>query len=269
MKLVLAFLALLTCANVAHAQGARPYTEVFYKNGDLRIQAYLYKPAGEGPFPAVVYNHGSREGHERQSVPWVKIAQVYTDAGFAVLVTERRGYGKSDGHTFSDEVGGDTGARFIARMKDEADDVIAAAAYLKTVPFVDAGRIGISGHSFGGIVTVFAAAKSDDFKVAVDLAGGSLTWKSSPALRRAMTEAAETMRVPMLLLVAKNDRTTDAITTLDEAMTAKGLPHEMKIYPSYHPPHHANVPDGHTVFEADGATVWGSDVTGFLRRYLD
>ena len=199
MKLVLALLMLLLGAASARAQGVQPYTEVFYKSGVLRIEAYLYKPAGEGPFPAVVYNHGSREGHERQSVPWVKIARVYTDAGFAVLVPERRGYGKSDGRTFSDEVGGDTGARFIGRMKDEADDVIAAADYLKTVPFVDASRIGISGHSFGGIVTVFAASKSGIFKVAVDLAGGALSWNASPALRRAMVEAAETMRVPMLL----------------------------------------------------------------------
>lgn len=264
-------MVLLFGAATARADVARAYTEVFYKSGGLRIQAYLYKPAGEGPFPAVVYNHGSREGHERQSVPWVRIARVYTDAGFAVLVPERRGYGKSDGPTFANEVGRDRDhdLLFVRRLRDEADDVIAAAAYLRTVPFVDPNRIGVSGHSFGGIVTVLAAGKSSDFKVAVDLAGGSLSWNASPALQRTMVDAAETMQVPMLLLVAKNDRTTDAITTLDAAMTAKGLPHEMKIYPPYHPMHHASVPDGHTMFEADGAGIWGDDVTGFLRRYLD
>src|SRR5262249_50582287 len=38
-----------------HADSA--YTEVFYPSGSLRIQAYLYKPHGDGPFPVVIYNH--------------------------------------------------------------------------------------------------------------------------------------------------------------------------------------------------------------------
>ena len=38
----------------------QPYTEVFYPSGPLRIQAYLYRPPGDGPFPLVIYNHGSR-----------------------------------------------------------------------------------------------------------------------------------------------------------------------------------------------------------------
>jgi dienelactone hydrolase len=270
MKSVVALMMLLIGVAGAHAQnGPKSYTEVFYRSGSLRIQAYLYKPAGAGPFPAVVYNHGSRRLNARRSVPWIAIACVYTDAGFAVLVPERRGYGKSDGPAFGREVGRDLDLLFVRRLRDEADDVVAAAAYLETVPFVDAGRIGVAGHSFGGIVTVLAAARSDAFKVAVDLAGGSLTWKSSPALRRALVEAAEHTHGPMLLMVSKNDRTTDAITTLDQAMTAKGLPHQMKIYPPYTPPRRADVPDGHQLFMAPGAPIWGGDVTGFLRRYLD
>lgn len=270
MKALAALTILLVGVAGAHAQnGPKSYTEVFYRSGSLRIQAYLYKPAGAGPFPAVIYNHGSRAENERRSVPWIRIARVYMDAGFAVLVPERRGYGTSDGPTFRDEVGRDVDLLFMHRLRDEADDVIAAAAYLKTVPLVDAGRIGVAGHSFGGIVTVLAAARSDAFKAAVDLAGGSLTWGRSPALRRALVDAVEHTHGPILLMVAKNDRTTDAITTLDEAMTAKGLPHEMKIYPPYTPPRHGSIPDGHQLFMAPGAAIWGGDVTGFLRRYLE
>ncbi|MGE5540178.1 MAG: alpha/beta hydrolase family protein [Gemmatimonas sp.] len=262
-------LLLLGTASAAHAEDAKPYTEVFYRSGDLRIQAYLYKPAGDGPFPAIVYNHGSREGHERQSVPWVRIAAVYTKAGFVVLVPERRGYGTSDGLTFREAVGKDVGTVFINRLRDEADDVIAAAEYLRTVPFVDSGRIGVSGHSFGGIVTVFSASRTDAFKVAIDLAGGALTWKRSAALRNALVDAAEHARAPMLLLVAANDRTTESVTALDEAMTQRGLPHEAKIYPPYTPPRQTSNPAGHELFGADGAAIWGGDVIAFARRYLD
>jgi len=50
-----------------HRRGA-PYRVVFYPSGSLRIQAYLYVPGGQGPFPTVIYNHGSRLGRERMPV---------------------------------------------------------------------------------------------------------------------------------------------------------------------------------------------------------
>src|SRR5712691_10486336 len=62
-------LSVCLCLVAAAAQRQSPadaaYTEVFYPSGSLRIQAYLYKPHGDGPFPVVIYNHGSRPGRER------------------------------------------------------------------------------------------------------------------------------------------------------------------------------------------------------------
>src|SRR5438046_2321215 len=110
------------------------YSEVFFKSGALRIQAYLYKPAGNGPFPLIIYNHGSREGQERTEQPFPFVGRVLLPAGYAVLVPERRGYGKSDGETFRQEVGSDTGAKFINRLQAETGDVLAALEYLKTLP---------------------------------------------------------------------------------------------------------------------------------------
>src|SRR5947207_15557139 len=42
------------------------YETFYYKNGALSIEAYFYKPAGNGPFRLVIYNHGSAAGQERQ-----------------------------------------------------------------------------------------------------------------------------------------------------------------------------------------------------------
>src|SRR6266550_5224858 len=100
--------ALLLSTQPAFGQGAsdrerpdaasqRSYTEVFYKSGDLKIQAYLYKPEGAGPFPVVIYNHGSRGGHEREERPFVYVGEMLTHRGYVVIVPERRGYGKADG----------------------------------------------------------------------------------------------------------------------------------------------------------------------------
>src|SRR5213592_1030415 len=136
MRAPLAGLALMGFSQLVLAQGAEdpdqsnkapdvPYSETFYKSGNLRIQAYLYKPDGDGPFPVVIYNHGSRAGRERRAVPFEYIGRLLTRAGYAVLVPERRGYGGSDGPTWSEDVGNDRGQRFIARLQEETDDVLA------------------------------------------------------------------------------------------------------------------------------------------------
>src|SRR5579862_119642 len=161
---------------------ALPYEEITYPSGRLTIQAYLYRPLGAGPFPTIIYNHGSREGYESQSVPWVRIGGLFVDAGYAVLVPERRGYGKSDGSSWSEAAGHDVGQRFLDRCQAEADDVLAGASYAAALPFVDGSRLGIIGWSLGGIVSMFAVARSKVFRAAIDQAGGDLTWRHSPAL---------------------------------------------------------------------------------------
>src|SRR2546426_12131223 len=93
-------------ASAAHAQGDA-YTELFYSSGGLKIQAYLYRPQGDGRFPVVIYNHGSRDGRERTSVPFEYIGRMLTKAGYVVLVPERRGYGKSDGAIWGPDAGND------------------------------------------------------------------------------------------------------------------------------------------------------------------
>ena len=57
---------------------------------------------GSGPFPTLIYNHGSRAGFERRPSPWVRLAGLYGAAGYALLVPERRGYGRSDGPASSE-----------------------------------------------------------------------------------------------------------------------------------------------------------------------
>lgn len=70
---------------------APQYQTLFYDNGKMRLEAYFYKPAGDGPFPLVVYNHGSNPGNERAEIPMLFISRPLRAAGYAVLVPERRG----------------------------------------------------------------------------------------------------------------------------------------------------------------------------------
>jgi len=264
-------LAVFLCiAATAHGQSEAEstYSEVFYPSGNLRIQAYLYKPDGDGPFPLVIYNHGSRDGRERASVPFQYVGKMLTRAGYVVLVPERRGYGKSDGSTWREEVGNDQ-YRLMTRLQAETDDVLAAINYLRTIRFTDTSRIGIMGWSFGGIVTMLAVSRSTAFLVAIDQAGGALAWDGNPHLRSVLIAAAEKAATPTLFMVAKNDRTTSSITTLAEIFEKRGVPHQTVIYEPFTPAQGTRVAaPGHAVFSAQGASVWENDVVQFLGRYL-
>jgi poly(3-hydroxybutyrate) depolymerase len=81
LAVILASALFCLASAAAHGQTAPSYAELFYPSAGLRIQAYLYKPEGEGPFPAVIYNHGSREGRERASVPFEHIGAWLSRAG--------------------------------------------------------------------------------------------------------------------------------------------------------------------------------------------
>ena len=252
----------------AAPQAGPPYTTIFYKSGSLRIEAYLYKPAGSGPFPLIVYNHGSREGQDRVEQPVPFIGRVLVPAGYAVLVPERRGYGKSDGTTFREEVGNDTAGKFLNRLHAETNDVMAALEFVKTDPALDTSRVGIMGWSLGGIISVFAASHAGAFFAIVDQAGGALTWPKSPALQSALRDAGRNVQAPILCLDAENDATTAAAKAVCDAAQARGISAELKIYPPFTPAQNPqNVAPGHVIFSGQGVSIWGRDVVAFFNSH--
>lgn len=259
---------LCVLASTAFGQsGAEPqkYRDIFYSSGALRIQAYLYAPEGDGPFPAVIYNHGSREGRERVSNPFAHIGAMLSRAGHVVLVPERRGYGKSDGEVWRQTVGADQAA-LISRLQDETDDILAGLEYLRTVPQVDIKRVTIMGWSFGGVVAMLATARSTAFVAAIDQAGGALTWNSNGHMQAALIEAAGKSTTPTLFMVAKNDRTTASVTTLADIFEKRNVPHRLVVYDSFTPAQAGRGAPGHALFSSQGVNVWENDVLDFLRR---
>lgn len=244
------------------------YETAFYQSGKLKIEAFVFKPEGSGPFPVVIYNHGSRPGHERQERPFAYVGEMLAHDGYVVVVPERRGYGKSDGPTFDEAVGEDRGPRFVTRVQEETDDMLAAFEFVKALPYADANRMGVMGWSFGGIVSVFAASRSSAFRVVVDQAGAALTWDHSPAMQAALKEAARKIRVPLLGMVAKNDRTTESVKAVVREAEAHGTTAKLIVYPPFKPHDAAGVAPGHMIFGREGWQVWEADVKEFLGKYL-
>jgi dienelactone hydrolase len=244
------------------------YETVFYPCGKLKIEAYVYKPEGAGPFPVVIYNHGSRIERDKEEMPFVYVGEMLKRIGYVVVVPERRGYGKSDGQTFGEAVGEDRGPRFVARVQEETDDVLAAVEFVKTVPYADTARMGVMGWSFGGITSVFAVSRSSAFRVVVDQAGAALTWERSPAMQGALKEAAGKIRVPLLGMVAKNDRTTESVKAVVREAEKHGAAAKLIVYPAFTPREATGIAPGHMIFGKEGWRIWEADLKEFLGKYL-
>ena len=244
------------------------YETAFYPSGKFKIEAYLYKPQGTGPFPVVIYNHGSRVGHEREERPFVYVAEMLTQNGYVVIVPERRGYGKSDGPTFGEAIGEDRGPQFVARVREETDDVLAVVEFVKTLPYADSKLMAVMGWSIGGIVSVFAASQSSAFRGVVDQAGGALTWDQSHAMQQALKQAAGQVRIPLLGMVAKNDRTTESVKAVVHEAEAHGATAKLIVYPAFTPRDAGGVSPGHMIFGRDGWKIWEGDLLEFLSNHL-
>jgi dienelactone hydrolase len=246
-----------------------PHETLFYQNGSLKLEAYFFKPAGAGPFPLVVYNHGSRANQERLEWPVYFIARILVPAGYAVLVPERRGYGQSAGTTFTEEIGADErGQRFVDRLAQEATDISAAIDYAKAKLPIDPKRIVMQGYSFGGIVTTLAAARSTSLRAVVNQAPGALNWDKSPELRAELTAAAKTIRVPMICMAAENDLTTESARVICATAKAAGAAAETKIYPPFvHPTNPNPRAPGHALFAPIGVDIWKHDLLDFLAKH--
>ncbi len=142
-----------------------PYDEheVVYANGDITLAGTLTLPSGSGPFPGVVLVSGSgpqnRDGELFDHRPFRVIADALTRRGIAVLRSDDRG------------VGGSTGDLDSVTTVDFAADAASALELLRARPEVADDRVGIIGHSEGGLVAPIAANRSEAVAFVVLLAG--------------------------------------------------------------------------------------------------
>jgi pimeloyl-ACP methyl ester carboxylesterase len=147
-----------------------PYAEdaVTYENkkAGVRLAATLTVPRGPGPFPAALLITGSGLQDRDESVfghkPFLVLADYLTRRGVAVLRADDRGAGQS------------TGDFATATSADLAEDAAAGVEFLRRREEVDPRRIGLIGHSEGGLIAPMLAARSDGIAFIVLLAGQGL-----------------------------------------------------------------------------------------------
>lgn len=228
---------------------------VQFSSGALTLGGFLYRPPGPGPFPAIVFNHGSEElpGDKRDQ------ATFYVRSGFVLFVPHRRGQGRSKkAGTYINTVS-DAGA-FTDALVEQTDDVMAAIAYVAALPYVDARRVATAGCSLGGIESLFAAERGTGIVAAVNFAGAAITWARTAPLRERMKVAARNAKVPVLFIQAENDYDTTPSRVLSDEMTKAGKPMRLRIFP----PRGTTPQEGHGLCMGGENPPWGTEVLAFL-----
>jgi uncharacterized protein len=155
--------------------------EVAFSRGDALYSGTLSRPAGPGAFPLVILVSGmgpqDRDWTFGKNYKMARmVAEYLTRNGIAVYRYDDRGFGKSTGT-----------AETLTSFDDLAEDVYSAVTTLRGRK--DIGKIGLLGHSLGGILSIMAAAKHPDIDFIITLSGsyqngGDIMMEQAHTLKR-------------------------------------------------------------------------------------
>jgi dienelactone hydrolase len=236
-------LALLTAAAVAtsanHAAAAgNPEAVEFPQSENGRLKAMLFRPEGNGPFPAVIGLHNCTGLNNRSGVMGARYrdwGQRLARAGFIVLFPDSHG---------SRGLGSQCGVRKqpVRVERERVADANAARIWLQQQSWVVADRVSLLGWSNGGIAALWAVrartqlqSAGPDFRSAVAL---------YPGCRRLST-VAWSARVPTLILIGRADDQASAAICQQMVAGTRGRSArvEIHVYPgAYHDFDHPNRP---------------------------
>jgi len=242
--------------------------EMAFTSGELELKGHLYLPPGAGPFPCLVTNHGSGIAQGTTDACRPGVAALLMSWGIASFLPHRRGYGSSPGTPWRTDVTGDQGTEaydvsLARRLDAESLDVLAALRLVRTLPEIDAAHVGVMGSSFGGTVTLLAAAREPSFRCAVEFAGAAMNWDRTPRLRELMLDAARRLTQPIFFIQAANDYSIRPTVELAQALAGSKLEVRSKVYPAFG----LTRDEGHLLY-LQGPAYWGADVRSFLEAWL-
>ncbi|MBS0364041.1 MAG: alpha/beta hydrolase [Proteobacteria bacterium] len=169
----------------------------------VTLACSLTTPTGKGPFPGVVMITGSGAQDRDEALaghrPFLVISDHLTRHGVSVLRCDDRGFAKS------------TGVFAEATSLDFAKDTEAEAAFLRARPGIDAKRVGLIGHSEGGLIAPLVAVADPKIAFIVLMAGPGVPTAQLMAAQRAAIAKASGVDAA---LVARNEALLDQINAV-------------------------------------------------------
>jgi dienelactone hydrolase len=236
-------------------------------NSPVTLEGMVTRPAGPGPFPLALINHGTPRKVE--DIPLTSpssfsgVAIEFARRGWASVVVLRRGYGQSGGGVVEGS-GSCNNRDYLRAGQVSADDVLGTLNALRAEPWVDRSRVLLVGQSAGGFAVSAASARNPAGVVGVlNFAGGRGSRAPDDVCQPERLVAAEetfgrTARLPSLWIYAENDHFFGPALArrMFEAYTAHGASAEFFAAPRFGE-------DGHGLF-LGAFGIWWPPVQAFL-----
>ncbi len=238
-RLKISLVALLLSA-LGPAAAQEPI-KFFSLDGRTYLAAYLSRPEGDAPRPAVVLMHGCTGlvNAKGRILPMYRSwARALVVQGYVALVVDSstpRGFGQSC----------TAGVDRDTMWRDRPKDAFAALQYLQSQPFVQPDRVALMGWSQGGGAVLLTindksigrpAGLAHDFKAAVSFYPGACSERSQTRPFTQVERDGWTTKIPLLTLMGEADTWTPfpPCEAFLMAAKARGNPIELKSYPAAH-----------------------------------
>ena len=239
----------------------------------VSMEVVTYKPRGEGPFPALLFLHGStgrgdNPSYFRRTYIEDSIVREFTARGWMVVFPQRRGRGRSDG-LYDEGFEADRSryscqpALSLAGLDHALQDTGYATDWLLARPDVDAKRLLLGGQSRGGILAMaFAGQRKAVFGGVINFVGGWMSDRcpNPKAINTVTFEAAANSGIPSIWLYGRNDpfyALAHSKSNFDAFTTAGGRGTFYEIDP-------VAVPTGHQI--VSNAALWNEPVWAFVEK---
>lgn len=251
-----------TNASIANTDDLKEYASyaTTYESDGNELDGFLCLPDGTGPFPGVLFNHGSSGLMSSNKPGFEALARL----GYASFAAVRRGYNENPGTCWCDRITAPWGSsemveQLMVVFEEECRDVLAARDWLANHPQVDAQRIALIGASFGGVVTVLASEHSSMFRAGVSFTESAHPSSETCVLRDALLRSIRQSTIPLFLLQAQNAQGLEPTFTLGRELANLNKPYKVRVYPA----DRAKSADEHGIF-GGCVELWGEDVQRFL-----
>jgi len=241
-----------------------------------RLQAWVIQPPGFDPsrkYPAIFLIHGGPQGAWTDAWSFRWNLQVWAGYGYVIYAPNPRG-STGWGQKFVDEISGDWGGKPYDDLMRQADD-------LASLPYVDAGRIGAAGASYGGYMIDWIAGHTGRFKALFSHDGvfdipsmsleteelwfpvwefGGWPWKSDLYRKWDPMLSADNFKTPTLVVTSEKDFRVPFGQGLQffTALQVRGVPSKLLTFPD----------EGHFVLKPANSRLWHNVVMDWFHRWL-
>jgi dienelactone hydrolase len=229
----------------------------------VMLETTIFKPAGKGPFPILVLNHGKSLGnpHLQERARFLVISKEFVKRGYAVVIPMRTGFGQSTGDYVEEE------CNMTANGNIQAHDLQSILDYTLKQRWADKSRIIIAGQSYGGLTTMaFGARNFPGVKGLINFAGGLRTsgnecqWQAS--LVEAFSNYGRATHVPSIWFYGANDSyfNPELAGKMHDAYVNAGGDAKLVAYGAFKQ-------DAHGMSSSrDGVKIWWPEVEAFLQE---